>query len=148
MELSVSSAMQSRLREYTGYHRALGNEACHFIGIPSIIVGAATLLGAVRLVTLGSFTLSLAEIVAAAILVFYVVSARVLGAITGLILFALVALGRALPFWWGFGLFVLGWIVQFVGHAVWEKRSPAFLRNLVHLLVGPAWLVERALSRL
>jgi uncharacterized membrane protein YGL010W len=37
--------------------------------------------------------------------------------------------------------------VQFVGHARFEHSSPAFLRNLVHLLVGPAWLVERSLRR-
>jgi uncharacterized membrane protein YGL010W len=45
-------------------------------------------------------------------------------------------------------LFFGGWAVQFIGHAVYEKRSPAFLKNLLHLLVGPAWLVERALARL
>ena len=39
----------------------------------------------------------------------------------------------------------MGWIFQGIGHAVYEKRSPAFLRNLVHLLVGPAFLVNEAL---
>lgn len=140
--------MQARFDEYTGYHRAFGNEACHFFGIPSIIVGSGTLFGLLKLFTFGGYTLTFAELVALPIVVFYVVSARMLGVITGLILLALVAVGRALPLWAGLLLFVLGWVVQFLGHAVYEKRSPAFLRNLVHLLVGPAWLVERALSRL
>ena len=45
------------------------------------------------------------------------------------------------------GLFVVGWIFQFIGHYVYEKRSPAFFRNLAHLLVGPLWIVAKAVGR-
>lgn len=48
---------------------------------------------------------------------------------------------------WAFGLFVIGWILQFVGHAI-EGNQPAFLRNPVFLLVGPWWLVRRVFSAL
>lgn len=140
--------MQARLDEYGSYHRALGNELCHVVGIPCIVTGAATLLGAVPLVTLGGFAVTLAEVVTAAIVVFYLVSARLLGLVTGTLMALLVAGGRALPLGVGLALFLGGWAVQFIGHAVYEKRSPAFLKNLLHLLVGPAWLVYRALERL
>lgn len=40
-------------------------------------------------------------------------------------------------------LFVVGWILQFVGHAI-EGNQPAFFRNPVYLLVGPLWLIRRA----
>ena len=140
--------MRERLDEYEAYHQTLGNEVCHYLGIPSIVAGAATLLGLVHLVSFAGFTLTLAEIVAAAIGVFYVVSARVLGLVTATLLALLVVVGRALPLWVGLSIFVAGWVLQFVGHAAFEHRSPAFLRNLLHLLVGPAWLVERALKRL
>jgi uncharacterized membrane protein YGL010W len=147
MTFSVSAPMRERLTEYGGYHRSAANEVCHYIGIPTIIVGAGTLLGFVPLVRLGSVPLTLAEVVTAGIAVFYVLSARWLGVVTALILALLVALGRSLPLLVGLGLFLGGWAVQFVGHARWEKRSPAFLRNLLHLLVGPAWLVERAFEK-
>ena len=140
--------MRERLDEYEGYHQTLGNEVCHYIGIPSIVAGAATLLGLVPLATFGGFTLTLAEVVAGAIGVFYLVSARLLGLVTAMLLALLVGVGRALPFWVGLGIFIGGWVLQFVGHAAFEHRSPAFLRNLLHLLVGPAWIVERALKRL
>ncbi|HKY63324.1 MAG TPA: DUF962 domain-containing protein [bacterium] len=39
-------------------------------------------------------------------------------------------------------LFVVGWIFQFVGHAV-EGKPPAFFSNPVYLLVGPMWLVKK-----
>jgi uncharacterized membrane protein YGL010W len=44
---------------------------------------------------------------------------------------------------WAVGLFVVGWILQFVGHAI-EGNQPAFFKNPVYLLVGPMWLVRRA----
>lgn len=46
---------------------------------------------------------------------------------------------------WALALFVVGWILQFVGHAI-EGNSPAFFSNPVYLLVGPAWVARRALS--
>jgi len=148
MRFVVPPPMQARLDEYDGYHRASGNELCHFFGVPSIVAGAGTLLGALPFLTLETASITAAELVAAAIIVFYVISARALGVLTGALLALLVALGRNLPFVVGAGLFFGGWILQFVGHAVYEKRSPAFARNLLHLLVGPAWLVERAAARL
>ncbi|HEX8473168.1 MAG TPA: DUF962 domain-containing protein [Pyrinomonadaceae bacterium] len=44
---------------------------------------------------------------------------------------------------WALALFIVGWILQFVGHAI-EGNQPAFFRNPVYLLVGPLWLVRRA----
>jgi uncharacterized membrane protein YGL010W len=41
---------------------------------------------------------------------------------------------------WGVGLFVVGWVIQFVGHA-FEGRKPAFVDDLVGLLIGPLFLV-------
>jgi len=46
---------------------------------------------------------------------------------------------------WALGLFVFGWILQFVGHAI-EGNQPAFFKNPVYLLVGPMWLLRRAAS--
>ena len=44
---------------------------------------------------------------------------------------------------WALALFVAGWILQFVGHAI-EGNRPAFLQNPVYFLVGPWWLIRRA----
>jgi uncharacterized membrane protein YGL010W len=45
------------------------------------------------------------------------------------------------------GLFVFGWILQGVGHYVYEKNSPAFLKNFAHLAVGQLWILAKAVGR-
>jgi uncharacterized membrane protein YGL010W len=44
---------------------------------------------------------------------------------------------------WALGLFVCGWLFQFIGHAI-EGNQPSFFGNPLYLLVGPWWLVRRA----
>ncbi len=44
---------------------------------------------------------------------------------------------------WALALFIVGWIFQFIGHAI-EGNQPAFFRNPVYLLIGPMWVVRRA----
>ena len=46
---------------------------------------------------------------------------------------------------WALVLFIVGWILQFVGHWI-EGNQPAFFRNPVYLLIGPLWIARRALS--
>ena len=40
----------------------------------------------------------------------------------------------------GIGLFVVGWIIQFVGH-YYEGRKPAFVDDLLGLLIGPLFVL-------
>jgi uncharacterized membrane protein YGL010W len=39
-------------------------------------------------------------------------------------------------------LFVVGWMLQFIGHAI-EGNQPAFFRNPIFLLIGPLWIIDR-----
>src|ERR1044072_1325433 len=48
---------------------------------------------------------------------------------------------------WALGLFIVGWFLQLGGHAI-EGNQPAFFRNPLYLLVGPWWLLRRALAAL
>ena len=43
---------------------------------------------------------------------------------------------------WALALFVVGWILQFIGHA-FEGNQPAFFKNPMYLLAGPMWIVQR-----
>jgi uncharacterized membrane protein YGL010W len=59
----------------------------------------------------------------------------------------LIVAGRFLGAGPALALFVFGWILQFIGHYIYEKRSPAFFQNLTHLLVGPLWILAKATGR-
>ncbi len=39
-------------------------------------------------------------------------------------------------------LFIVGWILQFIGHA-FEGKAPAFFKNPIYLLIGPIWWVKK-----
>ncbi len=44
------------------------------------------------------------------------------------------------------GLFIFGWILQFVGH-VFEGKPPAFFSNPLYLLTGVIWWFKKILGR-
>jgi len=44
---------------------------------------------------------------------------------------------------WALVLFVTGWALQFVGHAI-EGNRPAFFQNPIYFFIGPWWFVRRA----
>jgi uncharacterized membrane protein YGL010W len=56
------------------------------------------------------------------------------------------SIGSSGLLWLAVGVFVVAWIGQFIGHKI-EGRRPSFLTDLQYLLIGPAWLMSKALSR-
>lgn len=43
----------------------------------------------------------------------------------------------------GIGLFVIGWAIQFIGH-YWEGRKPAFVDDVMGLVIGPLFVAAEA----
>jgi uncharacterized membrane protein YGL010W len=139
------------LAQYADYHRDRRNVATHFVGVPMIFVAVAILLSRPVWLPAGwpleVLPLSPAVAVTAAAVLFWLRLDRPLGlAMLAVSLLSLWIGARAAaastPAWlgWGVGLFVIGWIIQFVGH-YWEGRKPAFVDDLVGLLVGPLFVV-------
>jgi uncharacterized membrane protein YGL010W len=130
------------LADYGSSHESRGNVLCHAVGITLIVFGILAMLATVRLG--GPWTA--AEVLLGAAAVCYLTLEFRLGLATVCAAALLDVAAHAVGSWrWGLAAFVVGWIFQGIGHAVYEKKSPAFLRNLVHLLVGPAFLVNEAL---
>jgi uncharacterized membrane protein YGL010W len=130
------------LADYGSSHETRGNVLCHAVGITLIVFGTLAVLATVRLG--GGWTAAEGLVAVAALA--YVALDPLLGLATVAAAILLDLAAHAVASWrWGVAAFVVGWIFQGIGHAVYEKKSPAFLRNLVHLLVGPAFLVNEAL---
>ena len=43
-------------------------------------------------------------------------------------------------------VFVLAWIGQFIGHQI-EGKKPSFLKDVLFLLIGPAWLLSKVYKK-
>jgi len=123
--------MHPLLDEYAGYHRDPRNRVMHEIGIPLIVLGIAALLRC------ASEGLEIAVIVATSLYYARLAGVHAVPAIVGLI--AIWVLSGFVSWQWAIALFLLGWVFQFIGHA-YEGKKPAFLKNLLHLLVGPLWI--------
>ncbi len=139
-------SLLDHLSSYAGYHRDRHNIATHFVGIPMIVVGIMALLGRPQW-NLAGVSLAPASAVALGMILFYFRLDRPYGAamvlFVGACLWAGSALASSSTVVWlaaGLGLFVLGWVIQFVGHA-FEGRKPAFVDDLLGLLVGPLFIV-------
>jgi uncharacterized membrane protein YGL010W len=135
------------LSNYADYHRDRRNIATHFIGIPVIVVAVATLLSRPAFDIGLPIALSPAILVVGAFIAFYFrLDVRFGLAMTAALLptlgigafFAAQSTGVWLGA--GIGLFVGGWIVQFIGH-FFEGRKPAFVDDLIGLVVGPLFVV-------
>jgi uncharacterized membrane protein YGL010W len=143
----MSPTLRAHFADYAAFHGTAGNKACHYVGIPLIVLALLALLARAPLFAVGGFTVTLAEVALVVVTAYYLTLDAVLAAIMLAASAGLLVLGRPMPVWVAAALFVLGWIFQFIGHYVYEKRSPAFFRNLAHLLVGPLWIVAKAVGR-
>ncbi len=143
----MSPALSAHFTDYAAFHGTSGNRACHYVGIPLIVFSLYALLAGVPLATVGGFTVTLAEVLILGATVYYLTLDPALAAIMLMASVVLDLLGRQIPIALAGVLFVVGWVFQYIGHYVYEKRAPAFYRNLAHLLVGPLWILAKATGR-
>ena len=142
------------LSQYAEYHRDRRNIVTHFVGIPLIVFAIGVLLARAQF-DIGGLHLTAAWLLWAAATVWYLTRGNLaLGLATSAVNGVLMALAEplaagSLASWlgWGVGSFIVGWVIQFVGH-YYEGKKPAFVDDLVGLLVGPMFVVGEALFML
>lgn len=137
--------LTDQLTQYAYYHQNPRNVSTHFVGVPMIVMAVVTLVSRPTL-ALGGTPLSLALIAVMLTTIFYLRLDLRFGVVLGAVLALMMTVGQwlaaqstALWLCAGFGLFVVGWIIQFVGH-YYEGKKPAFVDDLVGLLIGPLFV--------
>ena len=133
--------IEEQMATYAAYHQDARNKATHFIGVPIIVLSLFIPLAWLRVGDVSAGT-----ILAAVLVVYYLVLDVPLGLAMLVVFAALAWLGEsiarmgALTGWTWFGvLFIGGWILQLVGH-VFEGRKPALADNLFQIFVAPVFL--------
>lgn len=140
-----------QLAMYAAYHQDGRNQATHHIGVPMIVFSLLVLSCMVSIPLGGGSMVPLSIPLISAMLLLYLVNVPLIGAIAtikyGLLtMFAVFVCESAgsNSLWWGVGLFVLGWAIQFIGH-VFEGRKPALFDNLTQVFMAPAFLIAEVL---
>ena len=142
-----------QLSKYAEYHRDRRNIATHLVGVPMIVLAVIVLLSRpgidvagmpitpaiVAVVVSGIYYLRLDLELGMTLVLIHAVMA-VAGA-------AVAAEGTALWLTAGIGLFVVGWIIQFVGH-YYEGRKPAFVDDVMGLVIGPLFVLAEVVFAL
>jgi uncharacterized membrane protein YGL010W len=143
--------------QYAHYHRDRRNIVTHFVGIPLIFLAIGVLLAS-PVWSVAGVALTPAWLMWGITSVWYLTRGNwLLGLATCVVNGALIALAHlmlAKPLPWGMvawqlgvALFVVGWVFQFIGH-YYEGRKPAFVDDVVGLLVGPMFVVGEAVMAL
>ncbi len=137
--------------EYGESHQDHTNETIHWICVPIIFYSVLGLLWSISVPAVLAtaapwFTWELPLILAALIFYFRLSVPLAFGLLCFIalcyILLELQAMLCPFPVWKSsLGLFVLAWIGQFIGHKI-EGQKPSFLKDVVFLLIGPAWLMH------
>lgn len=141
--------LTDHLSQYATYHRDRRNILTHFVGIPMIVLAVVVLLARPTFDVAG-LPVSAATLAVIAATLYYLRLDLRLGAVMGALLLGCLLLAQAtvalsLGAWaaLGVGLFVVGWIIQFVGH-IFEGRKPAFVDDISGLIIGPLFVVTEA----
>lgn len=147
MESAIPARLSAYFKDYQAHHKTPGNKLCHYVGLPVITLTTLGLLGQLTiadgLTGSGLLRLDGGTILLTLAAIWYLFLDWKIAIPFTLFSMGLYFLGRAIPVPALWTLWVIGWIVQFIGHSVYEKRSPAFFKNLEHLLIGPLWIFAR-----
>lgn len=146
-------SIEEQLARYKSVHLNQKNINTHFVGVPLIILAVTLLLSTLTFeLAMDDFLgaeltlrFTLAMVIFAVIAIYYFALHRLLG--LGMLVYIIVNLfiaqllsGMEGVFYIAIAVFVIGWIIQFLGHH-YEKAKPAFIDDLGQLLIGPLFLM-------
>jgi len=134
--------IRASFADYAAYHQTKGNKWFHRIGIPLIMLTLLGMLARVGIAGVRGFRIDAAVVLIAIAVIYYLTLEWRLAIPMLIVSIAFYLIGAWLPMTVNVALFILGWIFQFIGHSVYEHKKPAFFRNVVHLLIGPLWILN------
>ena len=135
------------LSDYAAYHRDRRNIVTHLVGVPMIVFAVCVLLSRPAFAVGTVFVSPVWAVLALSSLWYLSRGAFALGLVTSAAMVLMVAAAERIAAgstatWLGVGvgLFLVGWVIQFIGHH-YEGRKPAFVDDIVGLMIGPYFVV-------
>jgi uncharacterized membrane protein YGL010W len=146
----MNSYFRRQLAGYADYHRDDVNRWMHIIGNPIIALAVFLPLSLVSVPIFGVHVTAAALLVIPALIVWMAFDfglglAVVISAIPLLLAAAVIAKNVSVVWLWIITvlLVVIGWVMQVVGHQLFERRKPALLDNPIHMLMSPMYIFAK-----
>jgi uncharacterized membrane protein YGL010W len=136
----MTQELQLKFNDYALHHAHPKNRLTHYLGIPLI---AASTLGLFSLIKLGHIDAGF--LIALIAMAFYFFLDKRIASYFMIPIALLYYIGASSSMAVLISMQVIGWITQYIGHYVYEKKSPAFYKNLQHLLIGPIWIFAKVI---
>ncbi len=141
-------SIQQWLDEYGESHQNRTNKLIHYICVPLIYF---TSLGLFFSIPFPTETKTLWANWAMVLSVFMVIYYLFLSRPIALVIAFFTIVSLALISWWhtqmsisvlqmSVGIFVVAWIMQFIGHKI-EGKKPSLFKDIQFLAIGPAWII-------
>ncbi len=147
-------SLKQQMQSYGAYHKDPRNKLTHFVGVPLVTFSLFLALGWFRFVHPDILPITAATIFYVGVVIYYLRldwSVALLQFPITLILLmvsdwvARISFGRSVSVF--LVTFVLGWIIQLIGHAI-EGRRPALADNILQVFNAPLFLTIEVLARL
>lgn len=148
-------SLSEQLLTYQQLHTNKINRMTHYIGIPAIVFGLLMLLNWITINIATKVEISFSWLLLFGALVYYFLLKKRLTIAASIILipytFIATLIARHAPTAFSFKLFLIlfigGWALQFTGH-LFEKQKPAFMISMTQLLIGPLFILTKAIEAL
>lgn len=140
-------ALAKNLAIYKNFHTKLITEITHYIGIPLVIFALMIIFSWVHVKVPNAFDTTLAWLLTALVIIYYLFLDLIIGATLSLILIILNFIAGYIthnePSWHSFEIFIVIFVVGLIflalGH-LFESKRPALMSNLKYALIGPIYL--------
>lgn len=143
-------SLTDRLVRYADAHRDRRNLTAHFIGIPMITVAVYALWARWEWFAVAGVWVTPALLLFVGTSIYYFLldwrfAVPMFFAKGGLVWLAYAIAAESTAMWlgWSVGLFVAGWVLQFVGHYL-EGKKPSVVNDRVAPYIGPLFLMAEA----
>jgi len=138
--------------EYSATHQNSLNQKIHYVCVPAIFWSVAALISVIPVPSSFPTWLNWTVLIFIPVLGFYAsiglkyfFMMMMASIVTVLSVYVLANAGISIgPV--ALLIFVVAWIGQFYGHKV-EGKKPSFFTDLLFLLIGPLWVIEKAFRK-
>lgn len=137
--------LQYWFMEYKKDHMTEGNIKTHYIGVPGVLISLLGILNELSFTVMNT-TITVSMILFAIGMMWYLILDKKLALLVALPMLGVLYASTLISLKWHLIIHAISWFFQLLGHYKYEGRSPAFLKSLPQLLIGPIFIFAKTIN--